>query len=511
MFVSRGEKFKEDNYFEKVRVDHLEYVKEGLKFYFQKLQESKDKKEELLKDKEGILKDFEIFKKPVAELTDKEKKQLIDDFYIFTNGRIPKNEISIESAQSFLNICCKSPLDNINWDIKYYTDKIENYQKIQEKKLAIALDSQSVTRENIDAIKKAILEFKKLGIDCQVTIDGSMAERDNKSLVNYVYSKEEIDLLFELETFLEDNGLEELRFCEEYRKSNLDGIEGHYWSIYQVVSANNKIDEVVNYIKKNHFSPFEAMIYIHKFATGFKYNEARASSSDEIGRVLPSILTSDKIVCSGYASLVKAIVDKLDMPTLKCDLVGCQIVTSDNKSRIEGHCHNLIHIKDDKYDISGYYVEDACYDSLIDEYEKGKGFAFCMYPITDVKNFSRRKYYNETIDDRLSNLLFDKEHFIRSIKNIKSGAVRSALYQIQRYLKMNNTPELVKKYGNDSTPISLEKYRAAIERIRLSVGDNLDEAREYSKKEIENSKHFANKYFKSSASNSFSNDCKKKR
>jgi hypothetical protein len=200
--------------------------------------------------------------------------------------------------------------------------------------------------------------------------------------------------------------------------------------------------------------------------------------------------------------LVKAIVDKLDMPTLKCDLVGCAIMNDDRKMSF-GHCHNLIHIKDEKYGINGYYAEDACWDALTNEYQNGKGFAHCLYPIKDVDNFLKGRYYNKHASNRLNNILYS----IESRKNKSANPVKWALdvktREIIESLNIKQTPELIKRYGNDSNPISLEKYYAAIERVYLSMNDNLDEAKECCQKEIENSKRVANKYFKPGASNSF--------
>ena len=55
------------------------------------------------------------------------------------------------------------------------------------------------------------------------------------------------------------------------------------------LTSNNKIDDIVNHIKGNNLSPFEAMLYIHKWASSYVYNAADKLDL-EGGRVLPSTL-----------------------------------------------------------------------------------------------------------------------------------------------------------------------------------------------------------------------------
>ena len=125
------------------------------------------------------------------------------------------------------------------------------------------------------------------------------------------------------------------------------------------------------------------MLEIHTYITStFRYNTNGLESS----RVLPGIFNNQEIVCSGYASLVKAIIDKLGMPELECDLVACKFVDEHNEI-MESHCHNLVKIRDKKYGIDGYYVEDACWDSKNESYPNGKGIANFMYPVEDLIHY----------------------------------------------------------------------------------------------------------------------------
>jgi hypothetical protein len=237
----------------------------------------------------------------------------------------------------------------------------------------------------------------------------------------------------------------------------------------------------------------------------FKYTNGQGI---ETPRVLPAILNSDYIVCSGYASLVKAVVDKLDMPGLKCDFIGCKIVS---RHKVNGHCHNIVSIKDPKYDIDGVYVEDACWDSKREGYEKGYGFGHCLYPVNDVKNFNNGKgYYNDGIDDRFSNLIINSNDFNDGIKRVSdTSKIRRKISDIKKYFKYRQIPDLIMKYGDKSEPISFEIYRKGLIELYAKFYDDLNKVNELVDEQIQNSRINSIKTFNPKAYNAFSSSVTK--
>lgn len=209
------------------------------------------------------------------------------------------------------------------------------------------------------------------------------------------------------------------------------------WTFEQVVKANEEIDKLVKSIKDANLSPYEAMTFIHKYITdNYYYNN---TDSIESSRTITGAILYKEIVCVGYASMVKAIVDKLDMPNLKCDYLSCRFRRKD-LSGLGAHMQNLVAIKDDKYGIDGVYVEDACFDSAKTIDDSGSkvalGFGNFLFSVNDVENY---KDYNYFQDDRKTSIGVD--------------------FGMDGY---TGTPDIIKKYGDKSQPIGEDKLEGAV-------------------------------------------------
>lgn len=209
------------------------------------------------------------------------------------------------------------------------------------------------------------------------------------------------------------------------------------WTFEQVVKANEEIDKLVKSIKDANLSPYEAMTFIHKYITdNYYYNN---TDNIESSRTITGAILYKEIVCVGYASMVKAIVDKLDMPNLKCDYLSCRFRRRD-LSGFGAHMQNLVAIKDDKYGIDGVYVEDACFDSAKTIDDSGSkvalGFGNFLFSVNDVENY---KDYNYFQDDRKTSIGVD--------------------FGMDGY---TGTPDIIKKYGDKSQPIGEDKLEGAV-------------------------------------------------
>ena len=508
MYIYRGEKFNNPNYIKKAKIEHKQDFENNLSFCLQKLKEANEEKEKIK------LCNF-LINKPINEFNDEEKKKIIQlaNSYesVFNDQKLDDNyevaDAQIRIAKKILKKNIVNTLEDVNSDIHFYEDRIKNLQEIESNTFCIALDRDSVTRENIDALKKHILELKKAGAEVHVAVDGNMNTKSNDSQTDYLYTKEEIELLNELDSFLIENDMKPIKICEVQRVDSLDDFDKG-WTLQQVATANNKIDSIVERIKENNLSPFEAMLYIHKLASTFKYNMPSKLESNENSRVLPSILNSDKIVCSGYATFVKAIIDKLNMPGLKCDVIGCLLVKRKHNG---GHAHNIVSIQDPKYDIDGTYVEDTCWDSPKEGYEKGRGFATCLYPVNDVMNFNNDiGYYTPDNPDRYSNLFHDYDKWINGIKNAgNESKLTKFIDNMKQHFKYRQTPVLVEKYGNHSTPIPLETYRKGLIALYSTVYDDPKKIEELVDQQIHSSIVNGIAIFNSKASNAFTSSIDK--
>ncbi len=403
--------------------------------------------------------------KPFEELTDVEKKEMCSLYY--------KHELKMTLVSSvFAN---KDNRDLINADLKKYEQKLENNNFTDEESLAIYNDlaksytytlnfnkskiddfsnkivitikKSSINTENLQMLK--VFAEKMLSNELNVSICIHDQQENGDFNIDYLYSNDQINKIIDLNNYLLEKGMkDQIRFKENSLvDSDIDLLTA--WSLDDVIKANKNINDVVEHIKKNNFSPFEAMTYIHAYVTSnFKYTEGRL---EECGSIVGAY--QGKIVCAGYSSLVKAIVDKLNDPNLQCECIGADLYKK-HFFRYElegGHAHNLIHIKDEKYNIDGHYMEDTCWDSKNDDYPNGKGFAYFMYPITDLECFNGMIYQQKFSDRLYDSIFFDQEQFVEKLIDSK----KPSKYQPK-------TPEIVEKYGDKSTPIPLETLRKVI-------------------------------------------------
>lgn len=510
MYIYRAEHLKEPGYILKARNRHKEINQFELEYYMKELETAKQEREQIINNSKKEIENYNlIFNKPVSELSKQEKEIIMENFKIFgvgfnKNKKIDYTNIDIDLARATMQPFYKFPLRDVEWNINYYTEEIDYLKNKAENTFCIGLNCNNITRENIDSLKKYLSEIKNIATDIRIGIDGDMRNKDNSSKVDYVYSKEEIQLLNELSIFLHDNNIEPLKICEMKELKTLDDFNSG-WTLNEINEANNKIDRYVNFIKEQNFSPFETILYVHKILSTFKYKD---SGKIEEARVLPSILNSDKIVCAGYATLFKAIIDKLDIPELTCDIIGCKIIS---KHSIGGHAHNIINIKDPKYGIDGIYVEDVCWDSKDEKHEKGRGFAHCLYPIGDLENFSNGiKYYNSDSKDRFSNLLIDTDELTEDLKHKKEGKLSYMIYNIKKHLEYKKTPSLVKLYEDISPSIPLETYKQGLTSIYSKLYDTPEKVDKLVQQQIYYSQINGINNFNEKASNSFTSSINKK-
>ena len=474
MYVFRGEKLADKEYIKAKRKEDIEALNQELSMYEEFIREAK----------KNININFDTSLLDKMELTKEEEKQMIDEWCRLNSGRPPVYNDIVE-----LQLDLRLIIPQVK--IEYCSEAIKALLSEENKKtLIIALDKKNINKENIDEIIEYVRKSKKAGLKVLMGIDSSMFTEKKDEKVNYVYSKEEIELLLKLDEELKANDYPGLRITEITRIYNKESLE-NAWSLDKVLSANEKIDIPVQHIIKNNLSPFEAMLYIHSWASGFEYNRDILSSGER-SRVLPHILNDKYIVCSGYATLIKAIIEKVNMPGLKCEFQGCSIIR-DKKST--GHCHNLVHIEDPKYDIKGTYVEDACWDSK----RKGEpqGFAHCLYPVEDVMHYNNMKYREVESEYRYSNVIGNYENFVREKeKNI----ISKLKYKIEDTFGI---PKLYKKYRNFSKPIDLKKYEEGLMVVYGTFSDNKEAVEELIKRDVTKSMNVALNTFNKSSRNTF--------
>lgn len=257
---------------------------------------------------------------------------------------------------------------------------------------------------NVDNLNSLINISKDLNLPFKLFISGSSYYNDDPiNNIPLLFSDEWIERFKVVNKYLKDRISDNLKFSEETYGF------GNTWSLDEVITANDSINSIVEFIVEHDLSPFEAIAFIHKItAVTFEYNEDEEEGLNS--RSLIGILNTDEIVCVGYAVFIKAICNKLSMDGLVCENYTCFL---DRKEDVfleskdihfrtgEAHMQNLIKINDSKYDISGAYVLDTCWDSKNANFPNGKGFAHFLYPVIDLLCLNDVKFiqHKDTIDD----------------------------------------------------------------------------------------------------------------
>lgn len=468
-------------------------------------------------------KDWPYIKKEYEDLTQKEKLEIyrkkieryreeieasLDLYVTIEEKKQAKDEIKKLKKLAYEGKFTEEEIKKVYFEKKSdYMRDIDSFnneaEKILNQKILIGIEKEFISEENFAILKSVVETFLSKQIPIQIFftyIDAYETE------IAYVYSKDEINQIIELNNYLIDKGMKEQIVFNEcchglyFDWGNNYSIEG--WGLNDVIKANREIDRVVSYIKEKNYSPYEAMVYIHIYITSnFQYNNSSDGERRSSILKIPSILNMERsrsiigayngdIVCAGYATLVKAIVDRLNNPNLKCDIIGCTFYKQKSSLKksyehVGAHSHNLIHITDEEYGIIGHYMEDACWDSKTPEMPKGKGFARFMYPVSDLEKFNNFKYVQFYSSNMRDDILFKK-------------------FTIKERLKVlfNAKPDVVKKYGGQSEVITLEKFDKALHRV-LASNINVGSVDNYYEDMLKKSAQTAQESFNKTATSCF--------
>lgn len=277
-------------------------------------------------------------------------------------------------------------------------------QKIQKKvldKMDVENDIITVSADEIfvfeDRIKAKVSELAKLGHKVSIVVDGCAQSKEIRGdqRIEYDFDINKLLKLWDLNDELKKLGMaESIKFNEFFQTKTYSDLKA-CWNLEQVIDANMEIDKVVRKIRDLKLSPYETMVYIHKYITqnyGYGFNggiiaDIKGTRKSEKNRSIVAAILNKKTVCAGYASLTKVIIDRLNIPGLTCEYQNASCWKSAKKDNIKfagGHALVLVSIEDSKYNISGSYLNDATWDSKTIKCPRGRGYTYFMYPVTDM-------------------------------------------------------------------------------------------------------------------------------
>ena len=309
--------------------------------------------------------------------------------------------------------------------------------------------------------------------------------RFNVSFKNHghYYGKEEFENLLEVEEYIKR------RYNREYELS-LSG-DGKLFNKGQVINANSKINDVVEYLKNSSLSPYEKVLYVHTLLKEFDYVYNKENS--DLGRNVYSVLNTRNMICVGYAALFNAVFSELKDENIKCKMET--ITTEDLSSNIEWHALNCVYLKDEKYNVEGYYNIDACMNHKNDTLEN------FMIPPEDLKH----SYAFTSVDTNkkivyISGNLFNQSFPIQNSEcnekelngsklKYNDNIIRSSLdflntditkkcmkeLKLKRMKTTSDIIDVINKCVNESEAISLEKTKKCLQEVSKELYELDDE------------------------------------
>lgn len=241
--------------------------------------------------------------------------------------------------------------------------------------------------------------------------------------------------------------IEKLKFLEDDRIIKIwyeDGITD--CSVDEFIIMRKNIDAIKEKIETKNLSNFEKVICLYDIVKKYKYNKSEDDYSMD-GRQLHKIFTTNNIICSGYARIVSEVLNELG---IRAGIY--KLITNNN----ELHARNLVHIKDEKYNINCVYSMEPTWESAIKE-----DFAYSLFltPITKLKEYFPNEKFRQDIDVLCGN------------KNINEIDLRDkiSLYQFfnNKDLTQKEIDELISQADKKAT---LNSFCNALVNVKVREG-----------------------------------------
>jgi len=188
---------------------------------------------------------------------------------------------------------------------------------------------------------------------------------------DHYYSKEEWEQIKKADEFFEKKGI-------EFGFDNMDKT----WDVQEVENANSQIMDTANNIRKNNFTPLEKLLAAYLKTTTRDYVSGDENAHYSESRSVYSVLNSEKIVCVGFAEILKALIQEIGDENIKIysNTVDC---AEEGDNTYGKHRNVIVYIKDDKYKIDGYYYLDPTWDCG----HEGKylpSLSYFLVPVQDI-------------------------------------------------------------------------------------------------------------------------------
>lgn len=263
-----------------------------------------------------------------------------------------------------------------------------------------------VTQKNINAYLDQFLQLKKandvsicLKMPYNTDIDKEELKKHIDKIIEFLrkdVSKNSISVAFEFDNNknIEKINIKDLRDWESdfSRKGIKFGFidQLNLWTLNQVENTINIIKNNANKIKELHLSPLETLLNAYISVTKRRYKFERKGQNFAISRSVIGVTNGDSIVCTGYSELLKSIINNIANKNIQL-FRNNVLIQQDNKTQA-WHTNLIAYVKDDKYNIDGYYYLDPTWDYQRenDDYLRLNYFMIPLKNIKEIKKYAIR-------------------------------------------------------------------------------------------------------------------------
>lgn len=180
------------------------------------------------------------------------------------------------------------------------------------------------------------------------------------------------------------------------------------WGLEKPMRADVILNEVAEKINYKNLSNYEKFLAAYSWATSFTYEEEHSGEHALTSRSLFEVLNGNKIVCYGYSSILKALCDKIGVPTIMEDVV---VIEEENVGELTVGKHSRVVVKmnDEKYGLNGIYYSDPTQDSFRKKQGlDNKYYNFHLVPF-NVSLYEHMGKLTTILSDKLHMLKYEEE------------------------------------------------------------------------------------------------------
>ena len=243
---------------------------------------------------------------------------------------------------------------------------------------------------------KAAIEEKKKLFDMVEFLSKSGIKRDD--IIVSIYD--------EKHTYQIGRWLKLKKVAQEFEEKNITfGFEdmANTFSVNDVENANYQIIETAEIIKESAYSPLETLLSVYLRTQSRHYTKEGESENPSLSRSIYGVLNSDRIVCVGYCELFKAVINEIGDKNIK--IFDNHVKTQEDNDifgslfgEFDKHRNLIVYLKDEKYNIEGFYYLDPTWDCSQTE-SNTANLNYFLIPLQDISKIKTKILDNDSKSD----------------------------------------------------------------------------------------------------------------